>query len=65
MIMCLSFTFQKLDLCRRLYRLIFQLILLFENFVKLMDIFRSLGGSPQVRPLSLIIQANIPVDTSV
>ena len=44
---------QKLDLCRRLYRLIFQLILLFENFVKLMDIFRSLGGSPQVTDISL------------
>ncbi|XP_063413170.1 protein furry-like isoform X1 [Mytilus trossulus] len=44
---------QKLDLCRRLYSLIFQLILLFENYVKLMDIFRSLEGSPQVSDISL------------
>ena len=39
---------EKLELCNKLYRLIFQVVLLFENYVKLMEIFRSVTSSPQV-----------------
>ena len=39
---------QKLDLCRKLYRLLFQLFLLFENYLKLLDKFDNIQSSPQV-----------------
>ncbi|KAK3100413.1 hypothetical protein FSP39_019611 [Pinctada imbricata] len=44
---------EKLELCNKLYRLIFQLVLLFENYVKLMEIFRSVTSSPQIADMSL------------
>ncbi|XP_021378295.1 protein furry-like isoform X2 [Mizuhopecten yessoensis] len=43
---------QKLDLCRKLYRLIFQLVQLFENYIKLMEVFTSVRASPQVVDIS-------------
>ncbi|XP_078324716.1 protein furry-like isoform X6 [Crassostrea virginica] len=46
-------TDQKMDLCTKLYRVIFQLVSLFENFVKLMDTFRSVTTSPQIADMSL------------
>ena len=42
---------QKVEVCRRLYRLIFQLVLLFESYLKLLEVFRSVTTFPQVRPL--------------
>lgn len=50
-------TDQKLDLCTKMYRVIFQLVSLFENFVKLMDTFRSVTTSPQIADMSLQVSS--------
>ncbi|XP_078324714.1 protein furry-like isoform X4 [Crassostrea virginica] len=50
-------TDQKMDLCTKLYRVIFQLVSLFENFVKLMDTFRSVTTSPQIADMSLQVSS--------
>ncbi|XP_048776245.2 protein furry homolog-like isoform X3 [Ostrea edulis] len=50
-------TDQKLELCTKLYRVIFQLVSMFENFVKLMDTFRSVTSSPQIADMSLQVSS--------
>ncbi|XP_061189012.1 protein furry-like [Saccostrea echinata] len=50
-------TDQKLELCTKLYRVIFQLVSLFENYVKLMDTFRSVTSSPQIADMSLQVSS--------
>ncbi|GFR96359.1 furry [Elysia marginata] len=39
---------KKLALCRCLYKLLFQLVLLFESYLKLLDAFQMVTASPQV-----------------
>ncbi|GFN79511.1 protein furry homolog isoform x3, partial [Plakobranchus ocellatus] len=43
---------QKLALCRCLYKLLFQLVLLFESYLKLLDVFQIVIASPQVSDMS-------------
>ncbi|XP_048243647.1 protein furry-like isoform X3 [Haliotis rufescens] len=44
---------QKVNLCRRLYKLVFGLVLLFESYLKLLEVFHSVTQSPQVTDMSL------------
>ncbi|KAK6173600.1 hypothetical protein SNE40_017021 [Patella caerulea] len=44
---------QKVDLCRKLYKLIFQLVQFFESYLKLLEVFRSVTRTPQVVDMSL------------
>ncbi|XP_053400043.1 protein furry-like isoform X2 [Mercenaria mercenaria] len=43
---------QKLDLCQKLYKLIFQLVMLFESFIKLLDCFKLVQTASQVNDIS-------------
>ncbi|KAL8598756.1 hypothetical protein ACOMHN_033320 [Nucella lapillus] len=43
---------QKLDVCRRLYKLIFQLVLLYESYLKLLEVFHSVTTFAQVTDIS-------------
>uniref|UniRef100_A0A0B7AGE7 Protein furry C-terminal domain-containing protein n=1 Tax=Arion vulgaris TaxID=1028688 RepID=A0A0B7AGE7_9EUPU len=43
---------QQLELCQRLYKLIFQLVLLFESYLKLLDVFQMVVALPQVNDMS-------------
>ncbi|BFZ15206.1 hypothetical protein BsWGS_18245 [Bradybaena similaris] len=43
---------QQMELCQRLYKLIFQLVLLFESYLKLLDIFQMVSALPQVNDMS-------------
>ncbi|KAK6976868.1 protein furry, partial [Biomphalaria glabrata] len=43
---------QQLELCQKLYKLIFQLVLLFESYLKLLDVFQMVTASPQVSDVS-------------
>ncbi|XP_076468272.1 protein furry-like isoform X4 [Babylonia areolata] len=43
---------QKLDVCRRLYKLIFQLVLLFESYLKLLEVFQTVTSFAQVTDMS-------------
>ncbi|XP_025086109.1 protein furry homolog isoform X4 [Pomacea canaliculata] len=43
---------QKLEVCRKLYKLIFQLILLFESYLKLLEVFHTVTTFPQVTDIS-------------
>ncbi|WAQ97896.1 FRYL-like protein [Mya arenaria] len=48
---------QKLDLCQRVYKLIFQLVLLFESFIKLLDCFDLVKTNTQVNDLSSQVES--------
>ena len=48
LLMFLLILLQKLALCRCLYKLLFQLVLLFESYLKLLDAFQMVTASPQV-----------------
>ncbi|XP_041356858.1 protein furry-like isoform X3 [Gigantopelta aegis] len=48
---------QKVDLCRKLYKLVFQLVLLFESYLKLLEVFHTVTSSPQVLDMSLQVSA--------
>ncbi|XP_060599761.1 protein furry homolog [Ruditapes philippinarum] len=43
---------QKLDLCQKLYKLIFQLVMLFESYIKLLDCFKLVQTASQVNDIS-------------
>ncbi|XP_012945432.1 protein furry homolog isoform X2 [Aplysia californica] len=43
---------QQVELCHRLYKLLFQLVLLFESYLKLLDAFHLVTASPQVNDMS-------------
>ncbi|KAK3798079.1 hypothetical protein RRG08_034635 [Elysia crispata] len=43
---------KKLALCRCLYKLLFQLVLLFESYLKLLDAFQMVTASPQILDMS-------------
>ncbi|XP_059157209.1 protein furry homolog isoform X2 [Physella acuta] len=43
---------EQLELCQKLYKLIFQLVLLFESYLKLLDMFQLVTASPQVSDMS-------------
>nr|AOV18883.1 furry [Lymnaea stagnalis] len=43
---------QQMELCQKLYKLIFQLVLLFESYLKLLDVFQMVTASPQVSDMS-------------
>ncbi|XP_070197468.1 protein furry-like isoform X3 [Littorina saxatilis] len=49
---------QKLDVCRRLYKLVFQLVLLFESYLKLLEVFfHSVTALPNVTDMSSQVTA--------
>lgn len=43
---------EKLDLCQKLYKLIFQLVMLFESYIKLLECFRMVQTATQVNDIS-------------
>ncbi|KAL4229824.1 hypothetical protein ACF0H5_010216 [Mactra antiquata] len=43
---------QKLDLCQKLYKLIFQLVMLFESYTKLLDCFRIVQSASQINDMT-------------
>ena len=54
LILCVSHAntplwFQKLDLCHKLYKVIFQLVMFFESYIKLLECFKYVQSTTQVR----------------